>query len=95
MGLPIWAPVSCPARKTCFTKVFVEMLTTIHDIKPTRSNPIVFQAFASISEVLRKGIRNFKDKVTIGLVSCKVYDRFHVVQQLPRLESLLYGMFVT
>ena len=50
----------------------------IHDIKPTRSKPLVFQVFASVSEVLRKGVRNYNDKVTIGLTSYKVYDRFHV-----------------
>ena len=50
----------------------------IHDIKPTRAKPSVYQAFASVSETLRKGFSNYKDKVTIGLMSCKVYDRFHV-----------------
>ena len=50
----------------------------IHDVKPTRANQSVFQVFASVSEALRNGIRNYKDKVTIGLMSCKVYDRFHV-----------------
>ena len=50
----------------------------IHDIKPTKAKASVFQVFASVSEALRKGFRNYKDKVTIGLMSCKVYDRFHV-----------------
>ena len=50
----------------------------VHDVKPTRSKPNVFQVFASVSEVLRKGFRNYNDKVTIGLTSCKIYDRFHV-----------------
>ena len=50
----------------------------IHDIKPTRAKANVFQVFASVSEGLRKGLRNFSDKITIGLISCKVYDRFHV-----------------
>jgi hypothetical protein len=27
---------------------------------------------------MRKGFRNFNDKVSIGLTSCKIYDRFHV-----------------
>ena len=38
----------------------------IHDIKPTRSKLSVFQAFASVSEALRKGFGNYNDKVTIG-----------------------------
>ena len=50
----------------------------IHDIKPTKGNPSVFQAFASVSESLRKGFANYKDKVTVGLTNCKVYDRYHV-----------------
>ena len=50
----------------------------VHDIKPTRANPMVFQAFVSVSEVLRNGLRNYRDKVIIGLKSCKIYDRFHV-----------------
>ena len=50
----------------------------IHDIKPTRANPTVFQAFVSVSEVLRTGLRNFEDKVTVGLLKCKIYDRFHI-----------------
>ena len=50
----------------------------IHDIKPTRSNKTVFQVFASVSEILREGLQRFDDKVTIGLVKCKIYDRFHV-----------------
>ena len=33
----------------------------IHDIKPTKSKASVFQAFASVSEVLRKGLRTYND----------------------------------
>ena len=50
----------------------------IHDIKPTRAKPTVYQAFASVSEALRKGFSNYKDKVTIGIQTCKIYDRFHI-----------------
>ena len=50
----------------------------IHDIKPTRSKPSVYQVFASVSETLRKGLRNYNDKIVIGLTNCKIYDRFHV-----------------
>ena len=47
----------------------------IHDIKPTRSKPSVFQAFASVSEVLRKGFGNYNDKVTVGLtMACLIYN---------------------
>ena len=50
----------------------------IHDIKPTRSRPSVYQAFASVSETLRKGLRNFNDKLVIGLTTCKIYSRYHI-----------------
>ena len=50
----------------------------IHDVKPTRAKPSIFQAFASVSDTLRKGFYNYKDKVTVGLTSCKIYDRYHV-----------------
>ena len=56
----------------------IEEHIEIHDIKPTKSKETVFQAFASVSEPLRKGFRNYRDKVTIGLTSCKIYDRYHV-----------------
>ena len=49
----------------------------IFDVRSTRANPSVFQAFAAVSEVLREGLRNYKDKVVIGLMNCKVYDRYH------------------
>ena len=48
---------------------------TIHNIKHTRSNENIFQVFASVSEVLRNGIKKFSDKLTIGVNVCKVYDR--------------------
>ena len=50
----------------------------IHDIKPTRSNESVYQVFASVSEALRKGFRNYNDKVVIGLNNRKIYDRLHI-----------------
>ena len=49
----------------------------IFDVRSTRANPSVFQAFAAVSHVLREGLRNYKDKVVIGLMNCKVYDRYH------------------
>ena len=47
----------------------------IHSIKPTRNNGEKFQEFASVSQVLRVGFRRGNDKLTIGVTSCKVYDR--------------------
>ena len=50
----------------------------VFDVKPTRSNPSVFQVFASVSEVLREGLSCYIDKVVIGLMSCKIYDRYNL-----------------
>ena len=50
----------------------------IHDIKPTRSNQLVYQVFATVSETLRNGLKNYKDKIVIGLTTCKIYDRQHI-----------------
>ena len=50
----------------------------IFDVKPLRSNNTVFQAFASVSNALRIGLKNYKDKIVIGLMNCKIYDRHHV-----------------
>ena len=50
----------------------------IHFIKPLKNKPTMFQIFASVSPVLRDGLRTYKDKVVIGLSSCKIYDRKQV-----------------
>ena len=47
------------------------------DVKPTRSNPLVFQVFASVSEVLMEGLSCYRDKVVIGLMRYKIYDRYN------------------
>ena len=47
-------------------------------IRPLKNNAESFQAFANVSTTLREGLNIYKNRVTIGLVSCKVYDRFHV-----------------
>ena len=47
----------------------------IHSVKPTRNNGERFQAFASISQVLREGFRKGNDKLILGVTSCKIYDR--------------------
>ena len=58
----------------------------IHVIKPLRNKLTMYQVFASVSPVLRDGIRKFKNKVVIGLTSCKVYDR----QQTKRCNNCLF-----
>lgn len=51
---------------------------TVHSIKPTKNNDQVFQVFASVSNQIRKGFANHNDKVTLGLIVCKIYDRLYV-----------------
>ena len=50
----------------------------IFAIQPLKNNPELFQVFASVSTTLREGFLHFGNKVTLGLISCKIYDRFHV-----------------
>ena len=50
----------------------------IYAVRPLRNDPSKFQVFATVSSVLREGIQYFSNKVTLGLSTCKVYDRFHV-----------------
>ena len=50
----------------------------IHAIRPLKNKANIFQAFVSISITLRNAIGLRGDKITLGLQSCKVYDRYHV-----------------
>lgn len=50
----------------------------IHIIKPLKNNETCFQAFCDISTVLREGFHHFNNKITIGLTTCKVYDRYNI-----------------
>ena len=47
----------------------------VHVVKPLRNNQNVHQIFASVSSTLREGMQNYRNKVVIGLSSCKIYDR--------------------
>ena len=47
-------------------------------VRPTKRNAGMFQVFVSVSAVLRDGIKQHNDKITLGLTSCKVYDQYHV-----------------
>ena len=58
----------------------IEEHIKIHVIKPLRNKPTVFQVLASVSPVLRVGLRKYNNKLVICLTSCKVYDR----QQIKR-----------
>ena len=56
----------------------IEEHIKIHAIKPLRNNPSLFQVFGDVSSFLRDTFRHFFDKVTLGLSSCKIYDRLNV-----------------
>ena len=47
-------------------------------VRPTKNNQTKFQVFATVSTILRDGLKEHKDKLTIGLSTCKVYDQFYV-----------------
>ena len=59
----------------------------IFDAKPTLSNPSVYQEFASVSDVLREGFKNYKDKVAIGPMSCKI-DDWHFIKRCNNCQVL-------
>jgi hypothetical protein len=75
--------VSMVVKQNDFVKKFMTS-NNIEDhfkvlvVRPTKKNPNVFQAFVSVSAMLRDGIKQFNDKITLGLTSCKVYDQYHV-----------------
>lgn len=50
----------------------------IYSVRPLKNKENSYQAFASVSPTLREGFKHFKNKVTIGFSSCRVYDRYHV-----------------
>ena len=52
----------------------------IHVVKPLRNKPTVYQVFASVSPVLRDGLRHHRDRILIGVASCKIYDRQQVMR---------------
>ena len=58
----------------------IEDHINIHVIKPLRNKPTVFQVFASVSPVLREGLQYHKDRIIIGFMSCKIYDRQQVMR---------------
>ena len=75
----------CIITQNAFIKQFsvlnkIEDHLNIHVIKPLRNTPTVFQVFASVSPVLREGLKYHKDKIVIGLMSCKIYDRQQVMR---------------
>ena len=53
----------------------IEDHVKVHVVKPLRNNQEVYQVFASVSPILRDGMERYKNKIVIGLSSCKVYDR--------------------
>ena len=59
----------------------------VHVIKPLRNKPETFQIFASVSLVLREGLRHHKDRLVIGIVSCKIYERQVYEKQFHRRNN--------
>ena len=75
--------------QTSFIKKFsmsnnIDEHISIHAVKPLKINPSCFQVFANVSCILREGIRCYKNKVILGLTSCKIYDRNVLCGMSPR-----------
>ena len=49
----------------------------INAIRPLKNDPNCYQVFANIGKTLREGFQYFKDKITLGFATCKVYDRYN------------------
>ena len=84
VGLPRQLDAEEVVKMLCTQNEFIKTFTIknditehikLHAIQPLRNKPTVFQVFAAVSPVLRDGLRKNKDKVVIGLTTCKVYDR--------------------
>ena len=63
----------------------------VHSVKPLRNNQEKFQVFASVSLILREGISRCKDKLVMGMSTCKVYDR---KQTLRCNNCQMFGHFM-
>ena len=50
----------------------------IHSVKPIKNDAERFQVSASVSDTLREGFKKSKDKLIVGVNSCKIYDRTQV-----------------
>ena len=50
----------------------------INSIRPLRNNSERFQAFVNVTKVFREGLNHFGNKVSIGLGTCKIYDRYYI-----------------
>jgi hypothetical protein len=67
-----------------FIKGFPAIHDNIHEhieifaVRPLKNNQTCYQAFANVSTTLREGLNIYKNKVTIGLATCKIYDRYHI-----------------
>ena len=56
----------------------IEEHLSIYAIRPLTNNPFSYQIFATVSPVFRQGLQHYKDRLTIGLNTCRVYDRYHI-----------------
>ena len=50
----------------------------INAVRPLKNNATCFQAFGSVSKTIREGFTHYGNKVTVGLATCKIYDRYHI-----------------
>ena len=51
---------------------------TVHIVKPLKNDETRYQAFCDVSSTLREVFSHYNDKITVGLKTCKVYDRYNI-----------------
>ena len=56
----------------------IEEHLLIYAIRPCKRNPQIFQIFATASPIFRQGLQLHNDRLTLGLTTCRVYDRYHI-----------------
>ena len=56
----------------------IEQHIRVHVVKPLKNDESKYQVFCDLSSVLREVLHHHKNKLTLGLISCKVYDRYNI-----------------
>ena len=60
----------------------------VQAIKPLKNNPNCYKVFTKVNPVLRQ---HYDEKITLGLSTCKAYDRFHGKRFYNRQNSAQYA----
>ena len=64
----------------------VKEFLEIKAVKPCLKNPNIFRALLKVSSTLRQVIKRYKDKLRIGLYSCRVYDQAPQIKRCNKCQ---------